>query len=526
MIPARQKLRTFRSQVQYDAVVVGAGHNGLIAAAYLARAGLKVIVLEQREVVGGAAVTEELIPGFKVSTASYSLSLLRPDIYEDLELRRHGLAFYSKDPQMFVPLPDGRHFFVWRDSTRTAEEIARIHPPDADAYVKFGEFWDDAVSLLRPLVESDAPPRLDEVEEYLRSKGREDVWRLAVAGSVAETVEEFFESDEMRGVFASQGIIGTAASPRAPGTAWVMAYHYLGGELNGSTGTWAYVEGGMGSVTSAIAASARAAGATILTEANVVEILVESGRAAGVRLHDGVEYRSDVVLSNADPVRTFTQLVPSDLLGSEFIDKVTRWNTFGSVVKVNLALSELPDYKAVPGTVPGPQHFGTLEISPSLHYLESAWNEAAAGSYPSRPFMEIFIQSATDPSLAPQGAHVLSAFTQWAPQGKGLSDWSGVKDSILGNVLATIGEYAPNLPDAVIAHDVLGPPELEQRFALTGGNIFHGEILPEQSFGERFSYETPLPGLYLCGSGASPGGGVMGAAGRNCARGVLAKLSI
>lgn len=509
--------------MDYDAIVVGAGHNGLIAAAYLARAGLNVVVLEEHQAVGGAAVTEELIPGFKVSTASYSLSLLRPDIYKDLELRHFGLAFSPKDPQMFVPLPDGRHFFVWRDSARTAEEIAKIHPPDADGYRRFGAFWEAAVALLRPLAESDDPPRLGEVEKYLRNKGREDVWRLAVAGSVAETVEEFFESDELRGAFASQGIIGTAAGPRAPGTAWVMAYHSLGGELNGSTGTWAYVRGGMGSVTSAIAASALEAGATILTDSKVDEILVERGRAVGVRLDNGDLYRAEVVLSNADPKRTFSQLVPSGCFEKEFTDKVGNWNTKGSVVKVNLALSELPDYRAVPGTAPGPQHFGTLEVSPSVDYLERAWNEAASGAYPSRPFMEVFIQSATDASLAPHGAHVLSAFTQWAPQGADPAQWGSLKDSILGTVLETIGEYAPNVPDAVIAHDVLGPPELEERFGLTGGNIFHGEILPEQSFGERFSYKTPLPGLYLCGSGASPGGGVMGAAGRNCARRVLAE---
>jgi phytoene dehydrogenase-like protein len=506
-----------------DAVVVGAGHNGLVAAAYLARAGLDVLVLERRDVVGGAAVTEELLPGYRVSTAAYSLSLLRPDVCRDLELPAHGLSWYPKDPQLFVPLPDGRHFFVWRDADRTAAELARIHPADAEGYRRWGAFWEEAVALLRPLVEAPDPPRLGEVEALLARSGRRDVWRLAVAGSAAETVETFFAAEEVRGAFASQGVIGTAASPRAAGTAWVMGYHALGGELNGSTGTWAYVRGGMGSVTQALAAAARAGGAEVRTGAPVARILVDGGRAWGVRLRDGATVPARLVLSNADPVRTFLGLVPPGALDDTFAERVRTWRTPGSVVKVNLALRELPDYRSLPGTDAGPQHAGTLEISPSIAYLEDAFAAGQSGRYPPAPFMEVFVASAGDPTLAPPGRHVLSAFTQWAPAVPPKA-WAALRGPALDAVLGTLAGLAPNVPDAVLAAEVLGPPDLEERFALTGGNIFHGELLPEQCFGERFDYRTPVAGLYLCGSGARPGGCVMGAAGRNAARAGIADL--
>jgi phytoene dehydrogenase-like protein len=523
-----------------EVVVVGAGHNGLVAAAYLARAGLDVLVLERRPVVGGAAVTEELLPGCRVSSAAYSLSLLRPDVWRDLELEAHGLRFSPKDPQLFVPLPDGRHFFVWRDADRTRDELARIHPPDAGAYGRWGAFWDEAARLLRPLVETPDPPGLRDVEKLLSRNGHDDVWRLAVAGSAAETVEAFFESDEVRGAFASQGIIGTAAGPRAPGTAWVMAYHALGGELNGATGTWASVRGGMGSLTQALAASARAHGAEIRTDAPVAEILIDESRAAGIRLESGGTIAARLVLSGADPVRTFSPppdgLVPHGALDEAFLGRVRAWRTPGSVVKVNLALAELPGFRSVPGTSAGPQHAGTVEISPSIGYLEAAFAASRAGRYPDAPFMEVFVQSASDPTLAPPGHHVLSAFTQWAPAvspaapeharpSHPRASWPAIRNTALQSVLHTLASYAPNVPDAVLAAEVLGPPDLEERFALTGGNIFRGELLPEQCFGERFDYRTPVPGLYLCGSGARPGGCVMGAAGRNAARAVIADLA-
>jgi len=498
-----------------NAVVIGAGHNGLIAACYLARAGVAVTVLERAPVVGGAAVTEELIPGFSVSTASYALSLLRPDIASELGLAGLGLRLLPKDPQLFVPL-DGvpRSFFVWRDAARTVSELRAIHGPDADAYPRWLAFWEEAVSVFRPLVEDPDPPVPAQIEAWLARQGRSELWRLAVVGSAEECVSAFFESEEVRGAFASQGVIGTAASPRHPGTAWILTYHQLGGELNGADGTWAYVAGGMGSVTRTLAMVATGAGAAIRTGCEVASVLVERDRAVGVRLEDGEELRADVVLSNADPRRTFLGLLPAGTLPSLFEERVRAWRTDGAVVKVNLALAELPEYTARPGR--GPQHEGTLEISPSIGYLHRAWEESAAGSMSSQPFMEVFLQTAVDPSLAPRGCHVASAFTQYAPA-SGAVDNAGA----LETVVRALGAYAPNLPGSVIGSQVLGPGDLEQRFGLTGGDIFHGSMLPEQSFGARFGYATPVPGLYLCGSGARPGGCVMGAAGRNCAQTVL-----
>lgn len=505
----------------YDAVIIGAGHNGLTASCYLARAGWKVLVLERRDVVGGAAVTEELIPGFKISTASYSLSLLRPDVYSDLDLARHGLDFYPKQPQLFVPLEDGRHFFIWREAERTAAEIARISPSDSDGYERFGAFWEEAVAILRPFAESEDPPSLEEVEAELSRRGRQDIWRLAVAGSVADCVSKFFTSDELKGTFASQGIIGTMRSVYDEGTAWVMAYHFLGGELNGSTGTWGYVRGGMGGVTQALASAARDLGVEIRTGVEVKGIVTDSSgigaSVTGVETTDGV-FDTRCVLSNAHPAITFGRLCDPESLPATFAEKLAGWQTQGSVVKVNLAMSELPDFLSVPGVVAGPQHTGTWELSPTLGYLDDAFQVAAKGEYPQRPFMEVFTQSASDDSLAPEGQHVVSAFTQYAPASVDRETWESMKPDVLAAVLSTMAIYAPNIPGAVIYSEVLGPHDLEERFSLVGGNIFHGEITPEQSFGERFSYRSPIDGLYLCGSGASPGGGVMAAAGRNAAR--------
>lgn len=494
----------------HKAIVIGAGHNGLVAASYLARDSFDVTMFERRDIVGGAAVTEEITPGFRVSSASYSLSLLRPDIYRDLELAKHGLSFYPKDPQLFVPLLDGRHFFIWRDARRTVEELKRIDAHDAEAYGDFGRFWDHAVSLLRPFAEMENPLPRTHIEKLLPP----EVWSLAVAGSVSDVVEKFFRSDEVRGAFASQGIIGTSLGPRHPGTAWVMAYHYLGGELNAADGTWAYVRGGMGSVTSALASTATSLGVKIALESPVEHVVVEDGQAVGVRLKDGSVHLASIVLSNADPATSFLRLIPDGVLDAEFLQRVRDWKTPASVVKVNLALEELPDFTCLPGS--GPQHQGTIEISPSIDYLERAWQDADGGKYSNDPFMEVFIQSTTDPTLAPEGKHVLSAFTQYAPPYVSTN-----VDEAYTNVMATLSRYAPNIADSVIASDVLGPAELEERFGLTGGNIFHGEITPDQSFGDRFAYRTPVSGFYLCGSGTSPGGGVMGAAGRNAARTVI-----
>lgn len=493
-----------------DCVVVGAGHNGLITATYLAKAGLRVVVCERRDVVGGAAVTEELIPGFRVSTASYALSLFRPDVWVDLELDRRGVVVVAKDPQMFVPLEGGGHFFVWRDTARTKREIAALSAADAQAYSRWCAFWDDAVTRLRPLVDTQDPPRLAEVERLVGP----DVWRWAVAGSAAETVEQFFEHPAVQGAFVSQGVIGTALGPREPGTAWVMAYHALGGELYGSSGTWGYVRGGMGALTSAIADAAVEAGAELRLGDGVVEVLQDGGRAVGARTENGKEIEAGVVVSGADP-KTTARLAALD-------GWTDGWRTPGCVLKVNMALRELPNFDGL-GTSAGPQHRGTVEICPSIDDLQASWEQSLTTGWSKHPFMEAFVASAVDPTLVDGDGHVVSAFTQYVSSQTD-ADWEGVREQATRAVVDTLATYAPNVPDAIVAIEALGPPELEARFGLSEGNIFHGELVPEQCFGERFEYRTPLPGLYLCGSGARPGGCVMGAAGRNAAKVVLRDL--
>lgn len=507
----------------YDAIIVGGGHNGLTAAAYLARAGLRVAVCERRGVVGGAAVTEELAPGFRVSAASYALGLLRLDVHRELDLARHGLRIVAKDPQAFAPLPDGRHLFVWRDPRRTAEELARFDPADAEGYRRWSGFWRDAVPHLRALTDDPDPPGLADVERWLTERGRGDLWRLSVAGSAADTVGAFFRSPEAQGLFGSQGIIGTRAAVHDPGTAWVLAYHTIGGELLGEAGAWGYAVGGMGALSDALRDAAVEAGAGVRTRSPVGEILLSGdadGAVTGVRLEDTSVLRAPIVLSNADPKTTFLGLVPPGALEPAFLERVRDWPTPGSAVKVNLAVGELPDFRCLPGTAPGPQHTGTITVAPSLGYLSEAHADAQGDAPSRRPFLEAFVQTAGDPGLAPDGGHVLSVFAQYAPAR--LGGWEVSRGHARDAVIAALGRLAPNLPDAIVASEVLGPPELEERYGLTGGNIFHGEMLPEHSFGNRFPYRTPVRGLYLCGSGARPGGGVSGAPGRGAALAALA----
>jgi phytoene dehydrogenase-like protein len=511
--------------VRTDVVVIGAGHNGLVAACLLARRGHRVVVLERREIPGGACVTEELIPGFRVSTAAYSFSLFRPEIARALDLARYGLSVYPKEPRMFVPLGDGRSFIVWRDAGRTAAEIARIHPPDADAYPRWNAFWEEVAAVVRPLILA-SPPSPSELEAELARRGRSELYRLAVAGSTADTVSSFFQSDEVRGAFVGQGVIGTFAGPRTPGTAFVMTYHAFGGELVDGAGTWAYVRGGMGGVTQSLLACALDAGVVVRTGSPVASVLVEGGWVRGVALEDGSEVHAEAVLSNADPKRTFLGLVPAGALPEEFLGRVRAIDTTGSVIKVNLALEELPDFagSGAPGTAPGPQHAGTIEISPSIDALERAFADARAGRVSARPFMEVFIQTVTDPALAPPGKHVASCFAQYAPGSVPMDRWEGMREAAGEAVVDTLGTYAPNLPAAILHREVLGPADLEARFGLTGGNIFHGEILPGQILADRLGPRSPLGGLYLCGSGAHPGGGVTGAPGWRAARAALADL--
>lgn len=505
----------------YDAIVVGAGHNGLVCAAYLARAGNSVLVLERTDRIGGACVTEELFPGFRISTASYSLSLMPQEIMNDLGL---NLDIRSKDPSAFAPLEDGGGLFIWSDKKRAADSIAEISTADADAYGRFEDLWEEASIRLRPLLEH--PATRKQARRAFRRSEIEGLFKKTVDAPIADVCEEYFETDIVRGMMASQGIIGTAAGPRTPGTSYIYLHHAFG-ESTGKSGAWGFVRGGMGAITQALAEVVRAAGGEIRTESPVRSVRCEGARrVTGVVLESGEEIEAPVVCSNADPKRT-ASLVERDLLPPEFVEDIELMPSEGTVVKVNCALSGLPKFKDVgrQGEI-GPEHLGTITISPSIDYLEDACRSAAAGHPAPNMFCEAWIQTASEPELAPEGKHTLSIFAQYVPYTLAEGTWDERRDEIGDIVLGTLERYAPGLTDLVEDRLVLGPRDLEARFGLTGGNIFHGEILPDWLFDKRpangwHRHRWPLPGLYLCGSGAHPGGGVCGAPGRNAARAVL-----
>ncbi|MFN8497296.1 MAG: NAD(P)/FAD-dependent oxidoreductase [Anaerolineae bacterium] len=515
----------------YDAIIIGAGHNGLVAACYLAQAGKKVLVVERYHTVGGAAITEEIHPGFRVSVASYSFSLFRPEIIADLRLTDYGLAWYAKSPSYFMPFPDGRHIFLYADSREKSKaQIAHFSQADAEALDRWEDFWDRACDIIEPTL-LQPPITLGELAQRFDDAGGMDDFRRVMLASTTDLLAEFFESEYVKAAMAPQGMIGTAGGPMTPGTPYVWLYHAIGRAI-GQRGVWGYVRGGMGAVTQSIAAAARDLGVEIRTSAPVGEVLVEGGQAAGVVLENGETLRARVVLSNADPKRTFLSLTPASALPAEFRQRIERaYRIAGPVYKLNLALEELPRYSAAPADIaPEVYNRGTVDIAPSLDYLERAWDDCKHGQPSREPFIEIFTQSPTDPTMAPEGKHILSCFCQYAPYAPDGRSWDdGLREEFADRVLAKLAEYAPNMANAVIARQMLSPVDLERRFALTGGHIFHGEITPDQSYDLRplpgfADYSTPLAGLYLCGSGTHPGGGVTGIPGHNAAQVVLADL--
>jgi phytoene dehydrogenase-like protein len=512
---------------RYDAIVIGSGHNGLISAAYLARAGRRVLILERRAVIGGATVTEEPWPGYRLSTCSYVCNLLLPEVIRDLELEPHGFHLRPFDPQFFVPFPDGRYLMMFLNDGETKTQISKFSTKDAVAYDIYWRMWARILGRMRPLLNGPAPAR-EEIERAFDGPQGEEDWRTLTEKSIAEVLDEHFESEEVKAPLCVGGVIGTNAGPRTPGTAYVK-FHHIIGSIGGHQGAWGFVRGGMGAVAQALASSAKESGAEMLTDAEVEKVEVEDGVARGVHLHDGRFFEADVLLSNADPHRTYLGLVGEDHLPTGLVEGLRTLRVKGSVVKVLLALGELPDFMALAGKDVGPQHTGGILINPSVDYLEEAWQDCKRGRPSEKPFMEAYIQSATEDGLAPQGKHTMSLFCQYAPYELAEGAWEERREEIGANIVETFAEYAPNLPDAIEHIEVLGPPDIEERIGITGGNIFHGEILPDQMFGNRpvpgFSaYRTPVENLYLCGSGAWPGGAVYGAPGRNCAREVLADL--
>jgi phytoene dehydrogenase-like protein len=497
---------------------------------------MRVLVLEARELVGGCAVTEEIWPGYRVSTASYLASLMQEKVVRDLELERFGYSVDAKDPAFFSPFPDGRHLFMWQDRAKTIPEIAKFSQHDAAAYPRYEAHLEklgmvaESVLLTTP---PDFPPHaVSDFIEYLKLAGRlRGLSRAEIVGlvkvftqSAADFLGDWFESEEIKVTLATDGVIGANGGPRSPGTAYILLHHCMGG-VNGIRGLWGFVRGGMGAVSNAIADSARASGVVIRTQAAVEKILVENGGAAGVALVGGEEIRARIVASNLDPRRTFLHLVQEAELPAEFIAGIRRFRSEGTSLKINLALRGLPEFAALPGA-PGPQHRATMHLCPSMEYVERAWDDAKYGRPSRNPLIEMTIPTMYDASLAPAGHHIMGIFLQYAPYTLKGSDWDTERDPYTERVIDVIEEYCPNIRDIIVNRQTLTPLDLERRFGLTGGNIFHGEMSLDQMFVLRplagwARYRTPIKGLYLCGSGAHPGGGVMGAPGHNAAREIL-----
>ncbi|KAM8858606.1 pyridine nucleotide-disulfide oxidoreductase domain-containing protein 2 [Spinachia spinachia] len=540
---------------QYDAVVIGGGHNGLVAAAYLQKGGLKTAVLERRHVLGGAAVTEEIFPGFHFSRCSYLLSLLRPHIYKDLELKKHGLKVYMRNPHAFTPmLEEGvsgappRSLTLGSDLAMNQMEIGKFSKKDAKVFPAFNAYLEMLAGTIHPLL--DAPPvdipGVTSGSPVKRLKAAKTLmplvkcgWKLGknipdfyeiITAPIMKILNRWFESEPLRATLATDAVIGAMTSPSNPGSGYVLLHHVMG-ELEKEKGSWGYVEGGMGGVSQAIARSARSYGVDIFTEKDVGQVLVGSdGVAKGVVLKDGTEIHSKVVLSNATPYVTFKSLTPQAALSSEFINAVDQIDYTSPVTKINVAVDKLPNFLAspTPNGKQGPHHQCSIHLNcESVELLETAYKEAVNGRPSLRPMLEMTIPSVLDPTLAPPGCHVVSLFTQYTPYHIEGREWTNQdREDYADTAFDWVEQYAPGFKRSVLGKDILAPPDLERIFGLTGGNIFHGSMSLDQLYLARplpslSHYRTPVKGLYLCGSGSHPGGGVMGSPGWNAALTVM-----
>jgi phytoene dehydrogenase-like protein len=511
----------------HDAIVIGGGHNGLVAGAYLARAGLDTVVLEARDAVGGASSTETPFgPDFKITTLSYVMSLMPPTILEDLQLARHGYEVYPMGPG-YIPFPDGRALTHYEDTARAQQEYAKFSKADAEALPRWEAWMGGVADILGPLL-MQPPPKVgsrrprDLLEQVrlawgmrgLDVRGVGDVTRLFTM-SIADLLDRWFESDQVKTDLAINGIIGTWAGPYEPGTAYVMLHHSIGDVGDGELGSWGYPRGGMGAVADAIRRSAESFGASVRTSSPVERILVRNGRVTGVALMDGTELEAETVVAATHPQITFLRQIDERELPDDFVRDLRSWQSRSGTVKVNLALSELPDFVANPGTNLQDHHGGAIELCHSMAYLEKAFIDAREGKAAEHPFSDGCIPSVFDRTLCPEGTHVMSLFTQWVPETWSDEPHAEELEAYADRVIDGYNELAPNFRDSIIHRQVIGPYEMEHEYHLVGGNIFHGELSAEQMFHMRpapgyADYTTPIKGLYQCSSGTHAGGGVTG----------------
>jgi phytoene dehydrogenase-like protein len=524
-----------------DVAIVGAGHNGLVCAAYLAAAGLKVRVFERRGVVGGAAVTEEFAPGFRNSVAAYTVSLLSPKVIHDLDLHAHGLKIVERRALNFLPLPDGRHLLA--GPGRTKDAVARFSAKDAAALDAFNAQLDTVADVLRAEILR-APPNL--VQGSLLRAGAEGLKALALGNrlrgldhkgrvavydlftkSAGDLLDAWFESDPIKALYGFDAVVGNYASPYTPGSAYVLLHHAFG-EVNGKKGLWGHAIGGMGAITQAMAKAAQARGAVVTTESAVREVIIEKGRASGLVLENGERVAARAVISNLNPKLLFTKLVPEDAVDPDFLRRMKGWACGSGTFRMNVALSQLPSFTALPGD--GDHMTSGIIIAPSLAYMDRAYHESKLHGWSREPIVEMLIPSTLDDTLAPKGAHVASLFCQHVtPQFGDGTSWDDHREQVADLMIATVDKYAPGFKASVVARQIMSPLDLERTFGLVGGDIFHGALNLDQLFSARpalghADYRMPVPGLYLCGSGAHPGGGVTGAPGHNCAQAVVSDL--
>ena len=517
-----------------DVVIIGGGHNGLVTAFYLAKAGFKPLVLERREQVGGAAVTDEFHPGFRCSTLAHSAGPIRPDIVCDMQLEKHGLQFITPDTCVSALSPDGRALSLYQDANKSVQAIAAFSQKDA---AKYPEFERSLEKISRVIAEALAttPPDIDQPSSgdlwsmlktgrALRNLGKRDMYRVLRWGpmAVADLVGEYFENELLRAVIAARGIFGSFLGPWSAGSSLQLLIRAAGDPH--PAGSACYAAGGMGALTEAMASVAKAAGVEIRTAAEVIEIRVKDGSATGVLLGTGEEISAKAVISNADPKRTLLKLTDPTHLSPDFVQKLQHYRGNGTVAKVNLALAGLPDFTALQNG-DGSALKGRIHIGPEIDYLERAFDESKYGNFSRQPYLEVAIPSLTDSTLAPQGKHVMSIYMQYAPY-KLKGDWESQRKALGQTVVQTLAQYAPNLPELILTHRIITPQDLEDVYGLTGGQIFHGDLALDQFFTMRplldwARYRTPIENLYLCGSGTHPGAGLTGGSGANAAREIL-----